>query len=155
MKPRDDELRRLYVDISTVAVVGASDDPSKPGWFVPRYLRAVGFRIVPVNPAHETVLGERSYPSLRDVDVPVDIVDVFRPSEEAPAIAADAVAIGARYLWLQFDIVSEEAARIAEEGGLTVVMDECLALTHGELGLGPPLHPDGTLQSLWPPREAG
>ena len=135
--PSAEELQRIYAETSTVAVVGCSADPAKPANVVPRYLQRMGYRIAPVNPREESVLGERSYASLREVDLPVDLVLVFRPAEEAPAIAADAVEIGARTLWLQSGIVSEQAQRVAEAGGLTVAMDMCVALTHRVLGLGP------------------
>jgi predicted CoA-binding protein len=92
---------------------------------------------VPVNPRHAEVLGERSYSSLKEVDGPVDVVEVFRPADEAPEIARDAVAIGARALWLQEGIVSEEAEQIATDGGLSFVMDRCMGVVHGELGFGP------------------
>lgn len=134
---KDDDLRKLYEETSTIAVVGCSDDEEKSGNYVPRYLQAHGFRIVPVNPRHSELLGERCYPSLKEVDVPVDTVDVFRPARETPDIARDGVAIGARYLWLQEGIVSEEAEQIATDGGLGVVMDRCMGIVHGELGLGP------------------
>jgi predicted CoA-binding protein len=132
-----EELRRIYEETSTVAVVGCSADPEKPAHRVPRYIQGAGYRIVPVNPREETILGERAYDSLQEVDLPIDLVVVFRPAEEAPKIAADAVAIGARTLWLQEGIVSEQARRIADEGGLAVAMDMCVGETHGELGLGP------------------
>lgn len=135
-----DELRALYDRIRTVAVVGCSADRLKPGNFVPRYLRAYGFTIIPVNPRQASILGARCFASLREIDRPVDVVQVFRPVEEAPAIAADAVAIGARCLWLQLGLESVEAARIAGEAGLTVVMDRCMGVVHGQLGLGPGLH---------------
>jgi uncharacterized protein len=131
------ELIQIYEQTHTIAVVGASENESKPGHIIPTYLKSQGFRIVPINPRGGEIFGERSYPSLRDVDTQVDVVEVFRPSEEAPAIAGDAVAIGAKVLWLQSGIVSEEAAKIAEEGGLSVVMDRCMGVTHGQLGLGP------------------
>ena len=119
----------------------------KPGNFVPRYLQGQGYKIVPVNPRHSELLGERCYPSLTEVDVPVDCVEVFRPAEEAPGIAGEAVAIGARFFWLQEGLVSEEAAQIARSGGLGVIMDRCMGVVHGELGLGPgvqpPTPPDG------------
>ena len=138
--PSDDELRRIYEETKTIAVVGASNDESKAANEIPRYLQRQGFRIVPVNPRGGEILGERAYPSLTEVDVPVDVVEVFRPSEETPAIARDAVAIGAKVLWLQTGIESEEAERIAQEGGLTVVMNICMGVTHRRLGLGPGPH---------------
>jgi predicted CoA-binding protein len=137
----EDELRRLYEETSTIAVIGCSDDVMKPGNFVARYLQGQGFRIVPVNPRHSELLGERSYPSLAEVDVTVDTVEVFRPVREAPGIARDAVAIGARFFWLQEGLVSEEAAQIARDGELGVVMDRCMGVVHGELGLGPGVQP--------------
>lgn len=138
--PSDDELRRIYAETKTIAVVGASNDESKSANEIPRYLQRQGFRIIPVNPRGGEILGERAYPSLTEVDVPVDVVDVFRPSEETPAIARDAVAIGAKVLWLQTGIESEEAERIAQEGGLTTVMNMCMGVTHRRLGLGPGPH---------------
>jgi hypothetical protein len=138
--PSDDELREIYAGIKTIAVVGASNDESKAANEIPRYLQRQGFRIVPVNPRGGEILGERAYPSLTEVDVPVDMVDVFRPSEETPAIARDAVSIGAKVLWLQLGIESEEAERIAQEGGLTTVMNMCMGATHRRLGLGPGPH---------------
>src|SRR5205823_9654157 len=96
--PDDDELRRIYADTKTIAVVGTSSDPSKPAHEIPRYLQGQGYRIVPVSPKGGELLGERVYPSLAEVDVPVDAVDVFRPPEEGPQIARDAVKLGAKVL---------------------------------------------------------
>lgn len=135
--PSDDELRKIYAETKTIAVVGASNDESKAANEIPRYLQRQGFRIVPVNPRGGEILGEPAFASLTEVDVPVDVVDVFRPSEETPGIARDAVSIGAKVLWLQLGIESEEAARIATEGGLTAVMNLCMGATHRRLGLGP------------------
>jgi uncharacterized protein len=133
VEPGEDELRAIYADTATIAVVGASANPEKPAHTIPAYLREVGFRIVPVNPAAEEILGVTAYPRLEDVPVPVDVVEVFRPAAEAPEIARSAVAIGAKVLWLQEGIVSEEAAAIAREGGLRVVMDRCMGVTHRAL----------------------
>jgi predicted CoA-binding protein len=110
----------------TVAVVGASKDPSKPSGKIPYLLQHRGFRIIPVNPNSEGVLGERTYPSLLDIMEPVDVVDVFRPAAEAPGIARQAVAAGAKALWLQLGIVSEEARAIAEAAGLDYIEDLCM-----------------------------
>lgn len=99
-------------------------------------MQAEGYRIVPVNPNEDELLGERCVASLEDVPEPIDIVNVFRPAPEVPAIAHAAVESGARCLWIQNDIVSSEAARIAADGGLLVVMDSCIGIMHGELGLG-------------------
>lgn len=114
----------------TIAVVGASRDPFKAGGSVPAGLQRRGFRIIPVNPHATELFGERVYRSLLDIpkDMQVDIVDVFRPSEDAPEIAHQAVAIGAKALWLQLDIRSDEARRIAESAGLEYVEDECTAV---------------------------
>jgi predicted CoA-binding protein len=133
----DDELRGIYEATSTIAVVGASSDPSKPAQIIPRYLQYMGFRIIPVSPRGGELLGEHVYSSLLEVPVPIDVVDVFRPANEAPTIARDAVAVGAKVLWLQSGIRSKEAERIAAAGGLKVVMDACMGETHARLGLGP------------------
>jgi len=112
----------------TIAVVGASRDPDKAGGSVPAGLQARGFRIIPINPYADTLFGERAYRSLLEVREPIDLVDVFRPAADAPEIARQAVAVGAKALWLQLDIRSEEARRIAEAAGLEFVEDECTAI---------------------------
>jgi uncharacterized protein len=127
----------IFAETRTIAVVGASADPSKPAHTIPRYLQRQGYRIVPVNPRGGELLGEPVARSLAEVDGPVDVVEVFRPAEEAPRIAREAVEVGAKVLWLQLGIVSQEARQVAEAAGLTVVMDRCMGETHGELGLGP------------------
>jgi hypothetical protein len=132
-----EQFLRIYAETKTIAVVGASAEPSKPAHQIPRYLQRQGYRILPVNPRGGELLGEAVARSLAEVDGPVDVVDVFRPAEEAPGIAREAIAIGARVLWLQLGIESEEAKRLAEAAGLTVVMNRCMGETHGELGLGP------------------
>ena len=121
-------LRSLLGEAQVVAVVGISSKPWRASHEVASYLQQHGYRIVPVNPNEEEVLGERVYASLLDIpeDVQVDVVDVFRRAEYTPEVARDAVAIGARMLWLQEGIVSEEAARIATDGGLEVVMGVCI-----------------------------
>jgi uncharacterized protein len=135
--PLGERLRRIYAETSTIAVVGASGDPSKPAHQIPRYLQRQGYRIVPVNPRGGQLLGESVARSLAEVDGPVDVVEVFRPAGEAPQIAHEAVKVGAKVLWLQQGIASEEARQVAEAAGLTVVMDRCMGETHRELGLGP------------------
>ena len=112
----------------TIAVVGASRDPLKAGGSVPAGLQRRGFRIIPVNPYADTLFGERAYRTLAEIPHKVDLVDVFRPARDAPGIARQAVAIGAHALWLQLDIRSEEARRIAEAAGLDYVEDECTAV---------------------------
>lgn len=136
-RPPLDDLRRIYADTKTIAVVGASPDPAKRAHVVPAYLQEQGYRIIPVNPNRDEVLGEKAYPTLLDIPEPVDLVEVFRPAEEAAGIAKDAVAIGADVLWLQVGIVSDEAAETAGEAGLDVVMDHCMGVMHAKLGLGP------------------
>lgn len=135
--PTDDELRDIYANTKTIAVVGASGDSSKAGYSIPAYLQSQGFRIIPVNPKGGEILGEQVMPSLASIAEPVDVVDVFRPAEEAPAIAQEAGAIGAKVLWLQAGISSVEAEEIAKAKGLQVVMDACMGATHQRLGLGP------------------
>jgi predicted CoA-binding protein len=137
----DDALREhltgIYRTTRTIAVVGASADEAKAAHRIPAYLQQQGYRIRPVNPRGGELFGEPVATSLTEVDGPVDVVDVFRPAAEAADIARQAVAIGAKVLWLQLGIVDDEARRIAEDAGLTVVMDRCMGATHRELGLGP------------------
>jgi len=135
--PSDDELKQIYADTKTIAVVGASNDEKKPGHSIPAYLQSQGYKIIPVNPRGGEIFGEQVRASLADIDEPIDVVDVFRPSEETPEIARQAVEVGAKVLWLQTGISSDEAERIAREGGLTVVMNTCMGATHRRLGLGP------------------
>ena len=133
--PEDRELRILLGEARTIAVVGLSSRPGCPSLDVAAYLQQRGYRIVPVNPRETEVLGERAYPSLRDIpeDLAVDVVDVFRRAEDTPPIARDAVAIGAKVLWLQDGIVNEEAYRIATEAGLEVIMGVCIRRTDQRL----------------------
>ena len=132
-----DEIKQIYADTKTIAVVGASTDESKPSHRIPKYLQSQGFKIIPVSPKGGECLGEKVYTSLSEIPESVDVVDVFRPSDETPQIARDAVAIGAKALWLQSGIANDEAEGIAEAGGLKVVMDRCMGATHRQLGLGP------------------
>ena len=114
----------------TVAVVGLSNNHLRASYFVGYYLRRHGYRVIPVNPRESEILGEKSYSSLAEVPVPVDIVNVFRAAEALPGIAREAVAIHARNLWCQFSVINEEGARIAEAGGLSVIMDRCIKVEH-------------------------
>src|SRR5437879_1065154 len=111
--PPDDDLRKIYEDTKTIAVVGASADEKKAAHRIPAYLQSQGYKIIPVSPKGGEIFGEHVYTSLQDVDVPVDVVDVFRPSEETPEVARQAAAIGAKVLWLQAGISNDEAAEIA------------------------------------------
>jgi hypothetical protein len=133
--PEDRELAILLGDVHTIAVVGASSKPSRPSYQIAAYLQDHGYRIVPVNPNETEILGEPAYPSLRDIrdDLQIDVVDVFRRAEDTPEVARDAVAIGAKVLWLQEGIVSDEAYRIATEAGLEVIMGVCIRATRRRL----------------------
>ena len=128
LSPEERELRSLLGEAKVVAVVGISSKPWRPSHEVASYLQQHGYRIVPVNPNEQEVLGEPVYASLLDIpeEIHVDVVDVFRRAEHTPEVARDAVAIGARVLWLQEGIVSDEAARIAADGGLEVIMGVCI-----------------------------
>ncbi|HLB38932.1 MAG TPA: CoA-binding protein [Actinomycetota bacterium] len=128
VSPEDRELRALLGDARTIAVVGLSSRPGRPSLEVATYLADHGYRIVPVNPGETEVLGEIAYPTLLDVprEIAIDVVDVFRRAAETPEIARQAVAIGAKTLWLQEGIISEEAASIAADGGLDVIMGVCI-----------------------------
>ena len=126
-----DLIRQALGQTRTIAMVGLSTNRQKASYFVGTYLKYMGYRIIPIHPKADAILGEKAYPSLLDVPEPVDLVDVFRPAAECPALARQAVEIGAKALWLQLRIVSEEAAEIAEGGGLIVVMDRCVKMEHG------------------------
>jgi predicted CoA-binding protein len=133
INPPDSELKRLLTEATTIAMVGASSNPDKTSHGIMQRLQSVGYRVIPVNPRESEVLGERAYPSLIDVPERIDIVDVFRRAEDTPSIADEAVTIGAKALWLQTGISSDEAAARAKAGGLMVVMDTCIAATHSLL----------------------
>lgn len=133
----DDGLREIYKTTETIAVVGASTDPSKSSHSIPAYLQSQGYRIIPVSPRGGEILGEKVYESLDQIAEQVDVVDVFRPAEETPDIARQAVALGAKVLWLQTGISSDEAKEIGVKGGMQVVMDTCMGQAHRRLGLGP------------------
>jgi hypothetical protein len=132
------KLRRILRECRTVAVVGLSAQWHRPSYFAAKYLQEHGYRIIPVNPAYESVLGERCYKTLADIPDPVDIVDCFRRSEEIPALADQAIAIGAKVLWMQLGVRHAEARAKAEAAGLEVVEDRCMKIEHARLfgGLG-------------------
>ena len=123
-------IQRVIHSAKTVAVVGLSKNHLRASFFVGYYLRRHGYRVFPVNPREDEILGEKSLKSLADVPVPIDIVNVFRAPDALPGIAREAVAAGAKALWCQFGVINAEGARIAEEGGLTVVMDRCIKVEH-------------------------
>lgn len=123
-------IQRVLLGARTIAIVGLSANELRASYFVGFYLRRHGYTVIPVNPRESTVLGEKSFASLADVPVPVDIVNVFRAPDALPGIAREAVAIGAKALWCQFTVINEEGGRIAEAGGLPVVMDRCIKVEH-------------------------
>jgi uncharacterized protein len=131
--PPDRTLKQLLTDATTIAMVGASSNPDKASHGIMQKLQSAGYRVIPVNPRESEILGEQSYASLIDIPDRIDIVDVFRRAEDTPAIADDAVTIGAKALWLQTGIENDEAAARAEAGGLIVVMNNCIGATHSLL----------------------
>lgn len=123
-------IQRVLHRAKTVAIVGLSNNELRASYFVGFYLKRHGYRVIPVNPRESEILGEQSFASLSEVPVPVDIVNVFRAPSALPAIAKEAVSIGAANLWCQFTVINEEGGRIAEAGGLSVVMDRCIKVEH-------------------------
>ena len=126
-------LRRILKQSHVIAIVGLSSNWWRPSYFVAKYLKEHGYRVIPVNPAYQEVLGEKCYPSLTDVPEKIDMVDCFRKSEEIPALAEDAIRIGAKCLWMQLGVINHEAAARARSAGLDVVMDRCVKIEHGRL----------------------
>lgn len=126
-------LRRILSDCTTVAMVGLSANWYRPSYFVAKYLQEHGFRVIPVTPQYEEVLGEKCYPRLEDVPEPIDVVDCFRRAEEIPALAESAVALGAKVLWMQLGIVHPEAAATAGAAGVEVVMNRCMKIEYARL----------------------
>ncbi|MEV4567706.1 CoA-binding protein [Nonomuraea sp. NPDC049419] len=123
-------IQRVLHATRSIAIVGLSGNELRASNFVGYYLKRHGYQVVPVNPREKEILGETSYPSLSDVPVPIDLVNVFRAPDALPGIAREAVQIGAGALWCQFGVINEEGARIAEEAGLPVIMDRCLKVEH-------------------------
>jgi predicted CoA-binding protein len=122
----EDRIEKILSEMRTIAVVGISDKPERPSHVVAKFLQSRGYRIIPVNPAIREVLGEKAYGSLAEIPVPVDVVDVFRRSEEVPPIAEEAVRIGARFFWMQEEVRSERACEILDAAGIPWVMDRCV-----------------------------
>src|SRR5688572_17553162 len=133
--PPDAALREILMSAQTIAMVGASANPERPSYGIMKRLLAAGYQVIPVNPKEAEVLGQPAYAALTDIPVPVDIVDVFRRSEDTPQIADEAARIGAKVLWLQLGVSSEEAAVRARAAGMTVVMNKCIGATHAALGI--------------------
>jgi hypothetical protein len=123
-------IQRVLYTAKTIAIVGLSSNELRASYFVGYYLKRHGYQVIPVNPRETEILGEKCYPSLADIGGPVDIVNVFRTPDAVPAIARDAVATGAGALWCQFGVISEEGAKIAEDGGVAVIMDRCIKVEH-------------------------
>ena len=126
-------LRRILRESKVIAVVGLSADWFRPSYFAAKYMQEHGYRVIPVNPKYPQILGEKCYPSLRDIAQPVDIVDVFRKTADVMPVAEDAIRIGARVLWQQLGVRNEEAAAKARAAGLESVMDRCVKIEHGRL----------------------
>lgn len=131
--PSDERMRQVLEDAKRIAVVGLSNKPERASYQVAAYLQSKGYEIIPVNPTIDEVLGQKAVPSLKDIEGEVDIVDVFRRSEEVPAVVDEAIAIGAKALWLQLGVIHEEAAQKAEDHGMDVIMDRCIKVEHARL----------------------
>lgn len=123
-------IERLLAETKTIAVVGMSGRPTRAGYYVPAYLQQAGYRIIPVNPTLDSALGEKAYPNLAAVPEPIDLVLLFRRSEDVPPHVAEAIAVGAGAIWMQSGIVNEAAAATARAAGLDVVMDRCMMVEH-------------------------
>ena len=129
----DIKIREILQKFKTIAVVGCSRDPEKDAHKVPKYLKEHGYKIIPVNQSAEEILGERAYKTLSETKEPVDIVDVFRPSEECLDVVKEAVKINPKVIWMQLGIKNEEAAKLAEKNGIKVIMDRCIMIEHKRL----------------------
>jgi predicted CoA-binding protein len=126
------EITQILQDYRVVAMVGLSNDPSRPSYQVAQYLQEHGYRIIPVNPGCQEILGEKCYATLRDIPVPVEVVDIFRKVDAVPGIVADAIAVGAKVVWMQLGLEEPDSARRARQAGLQVVMDHCMKIEHGQ-----------------------
>jgi predicted CoA-binding protein len=133
LQPDVQTLRRIYKENHTIAVVGLSADWYRPSYFAAKYMMDHGYRIIPVNPRYQEVLGQKCYPNLRAIPGKVDIVDCFRKSADIPPLVDDAIAIGAKVLWLQIGVIHEEAAKRARAAGMDVVMDRCVKIEYARL----------------------
>ncbi|MFZ1871841.1 MAG: CoA-binding protein [Chania sp.] len=134
---QDQEIAGVLKQVKTIALVGASDNPGRPSYGVMAYLQAQGYQVTPVSPklAGQTLLGQEVYAKLEDIPYPIDMVDVFRNAEAAYGVAQEAIAIGAKVLWLQIGVISEQAAVLAGDAGLKVIMDRCPKIEIPRLGL--------------------
>ena len=133
INPSDKEIYELLVNTKTIAMIGASSNPERTSHGIMKKLQSVGYRVIPVNPNEAEILGEKCYASLKDIPFQIDLVNVFRKAETTVPIASEAINIHTKALWLQLGIINEETAAIAKQGGLTVVMDSCIAVMHAIL----------------------
>ena len=129
----DKEMKEILLSTKTIASVGVSSNPEKESYDVAAYLKEQGYRVIPVNPTATEILGEKAYPSLSDIPDKADVVQVFRKPDDVPPVVEEAIQIGAKVVWMQAGIVNEEAAKMAREAGLQVVMDACMRATHRRL----------------------
>ena len=133
-----EEITAILQDYKVVAVVGVSPKPERPSFQVAHYLKEHGYRMVPVNPGQKEILGEKCYPSLKDIPFPVEIVDIFRNVEAIPAIVDEAIEVGAKVVWMQLGLAEPVSARKAREAGLKVVMDRCMKIEHSRMAQAEP-----------------
>ncbi|HKI53690.1 MAG TPA: CoA-binding protein [Anaerolineales bacterium] len=133
----DQEMRDILLSANTVASVGLSSNDEKESYWIVFFLKEQGYRMIPVNPKATEIFGEKAYASLSEIPDKIDVVQIFRRPEDVPPVVEEAIKIGAKVVWMQEGIVNEEAARMAREAGLQVVMNACMRATHKRLGLGP------------------
>lgn len=131
--PSDQTISNILKKYKNIAIIGLSDSPVKPSNQVATYMQKAGFRIFPVNPRYQQVLGIECYPDLKSINYKIDIVNIFRPAQVVPPIVEEAIQIGAKVIWMQLGIVNEEAAKVAENHGLIVIMDRCIKIEHRRL----------------------
>ena len=131
--PSTEDIKRILTENKIIAVVGLSPKWNRPSHFAAKYMKEHGYKIIPVNPGYDEILGEKSYKSLLDIPEPVDIVDIFRRSKDVPPIVDQAIEIGAKVVWMQLTVVNEEAAQKARDAGLEVVMNRCVKIEYGRI----------------------
>lgn len=131
--PTNQEIKKILQEVKTIAVVGASNKPDRDSNHVMQFLIEKGYNVIPVNPAYPEILGKKCYPDLRQIDDTIDIVDIFRRSEEVLPIVQDAAIVGAKIIWMQLGVENEEAAQLAQRAGMNVVMNRCIKIEHGSL----------------------
>ena len=131
--PLDPNIVQILKESKTIAVVGMSKNPEKAAHRIPKYLQSVGYKVVPVNPTADEILGEKAYKSLEDIPFPIDIVDVFRPSEKTPSIVKSAVELNPKLIWLQLGIANEKSKALTTENGIAYVENKCLMVEHKKI----------------------